>query len=423
VLTGLNQGEEEFDMPGNSSTETSEHFGIPAHVPPELVRDFNLYQFPGSDAGIHDAWKRIQDEWPEVFFTPHFGGYWVLTRADLLEAAWPDAALLSSAESVGIPPPPKEVPPLIPIDSDDPYHRQLRAPLNLALSPKAVQLLGEAARELAVSLIDALKPMGHCDFVEDFSLKMPMELFLRMVDLPSHDRERLITLAATTTHSPDMDKRGQAMKAMFGYLDGWVRKRTESPGNDLMSKIVNIHIGDRPLTHDERLGYVAMVMFGGLDTVGGTMALIAHHLATHEDDRRRLIANPATIPRAIEEFLRRYSIPTVARSLTRDTEIRGVAMKAGDRVMLPTCLHGLDERRYTNSMTVDLDRCPNDHMAFGKGTHKCPGANLARVEIKIFLEEWLARIPDFTIASGANVRYLSGGVAGIKNLPLVWPTI
>jgi len=213
------------------------------------------------------------------------------------------------------------------------------------------------------------------------------------------------------------------MKEMFGYLDGWVRKRTEAPGNDLMSKIVNIHIGDRPLTHDERLGYVAMVMFGGLDTVGGTMALIAYHLATHEDDRRRLVANPATIPRAIEEFLRRYSIPTVARSLTRDTEIRGVAMKAGDRVMLPTCLHGLDERRYKNSMTVDLDRCPNDHMAFGKGTHKCPGANLARVEIKIFLEEWLARIPDFTIASGANVRYLSGGVAGIKNLPLVWPTI
>src|SRR6266404_3894843 len=171
-----------LDMAGDSAAETLQHLSIPAHVPAELVRDFNLYQFPGSDSGIHDAWKRIQDEWPEVFFTPHFGGYWVLTRADLLEAAWPHAALLSSAERVGIPPPPKEVPPLIPIDSDDPYHRQLRAPLNMALSPKAVQLLGEAARELAVSLIDTLKPKGQCDFVEDFSLKMPMELFLQMVD-------------------------------------------------------------------------------------------------------------------------------------------------------------------------------------------------------------------------------------------------
>jgi cytochrome P450 len=284
-----------------------------------------------------------------------------------------------------------------------------------------VQLLGEAARELTVSLIEEIKPKGQCDFVDDFSLKMPMELFLRMVDLPSKDREWLISLAATTTHSPDMNKRGQAMKEMFGYLDSWVRKRAETPGDDLMSKIVNISIDGRPLTHEERLGYVAQVMFGGLDTVGGTMALIAHHLATHEADRRRLIANPGTIPQAIEEFLRRYSIPTVGRRLTRDTEIRGVVMKAGDWVMLPTCLHGLDERRYKDSMTVDLDRCPHDHMAFGKGTHKCPGANLARVEIKIFLEEWLARIPVFAVAPGAEIRYLSGGVAGIQNLPLVWP--
>src|SRR4029077_11181391 len=153
-----------LDMAGDSAAETLQHFSISPHVPAELVRDFNLYQFPGSDTGIHDAWKRVQDEWPEVFFTPHFGGYWVLTRADLLEAAWPDGELFSSADSVGIPPPPKEMPPLIPIDSDDPYHRQLRVPLNLALSPKAVQSLAEAARALTITLIEELKPKGHCDF-------------------------------------------------------------------------------------------------------------------------------------------------------------------------------------------------------------------------------------------------------------------
>jgi cytochrome P450 len=410
-------------MATNAAPQTQQPFEIPAHVPPGLVRDFNLYQFSGSDAGIHDAWKRVQDEWPEIFFTPHFGGYWVLTRADLLEAAWPDGELFSSADSVGIPPPPKEMPPLIPIDSDDPYHRQLRVPLNLALSPKAVQSLAEAARTLTIALIEELKPKGQCDFVEDFSLKMPMEIFLRIVDLPSGDRERLISLAAATTHSPDMSKRGQAMQAMFDYLDGWVLERSQSPGNDLMSKIINMDIDGRPLTHRERLGYVALVMFGGLDTVGGSMAFIAHHLATHEADRRRLATNPADIPQAIEEFLRRYSIPTVGRRLTRDTEIRGVHMKAGDWVMLPTCLHGLDQRRYADSMTVDLDRCPRDHMAFGKGTHRCPGASLARAEIKIFLEEWLQRIPDFSVAPGAQIRYLGGGVAGIHNLPLVWPTV
>src|ERR1700719_1703255 len=112
-------------------------FTAPEHVPPHLVRDFDLYNFPGSTEDIHRAWKSVQDEQPPVFFTPWDGGYWVLIRADLLEAAWPDGDLFSSADSVAIPPVPKELPPMLPIDSDDPMHQKLRRPLSIALSPKA----------------------------------------------------------------------------------------------------------------------------------------------------------------------------------------------------------------------------------------------------------------------------------------------
>jgi cytochrome P450 len=393
---------------------------IPDHVPAELVRDFNIFEFEGSSQDVHKAWRKIIDEQPNVFYTPVFGGFWVLNRAELLDQAWPDAELLSSADGIGIPPAPAEMPPFYPIDTDDPLHKVLRRPLNVALSPKAVKELAIGARKLAIELIDAIRPDGGCDFVRDFSLKMPMEVFLRIVDLPSDDRAYLIGLAHDAIKNPDIARRFAATNEMYAYLDGWVLKRGEQPGADLMSIVVNMDVDGRPLTHSERIGYMTNLMFGGLDTVGGTMALIAKHLAETPADRRRLAERPQDIPDAIEEMLRRFSIPTLGRCLTRDTEIGGVHMKKGERVMMPTMVHGLDDRRWGNAMEVDLDRCPRNHMAFGSGTHRCPGANLARAEIRIFLEEWLKRIPEFSIDGSREVRYQSGSVAGLLTLPLTW---
>jgi len=395
---------------------------IPNHIPPELVRDFNIFDFEGSSDDVHKAWRRVIDEEPDIFYTPVFGGFWVLNSAALLEKAWPEAELLSSGDGIGIPPSPKEFPPQLPIESDDPLHRTLRRPLNIALSPKGVSQLAVGARALAIELIEDLLPKGRCNFVSDFSLKMPMEIFLRIVDLPLKDREYLISLTHDAIKNPDIERRFEATKEMFAYLENWVHERVEKPGDDLMSTIVNMDVDGRPLTHSERIGYMSQIMFGGLDTVGGTMAMIAKHLAETPVDRRRLAQNPVEIPNAIEELLRRFSIPTVGRSLTRDVVINGVQMKKGERVMLPTMVHGLDKCRWDDAMSVDLDRRPRDHMAFGQGTHRCPGANLARAEIKIFLEEWLKRIPEFSIDASQEIRYQSGSVAGLLTLPLVWPT-
>jgi cytochrome P450 len=391
---------------------------VPAHVPAHLVRDFDLYGFEGASVDVHAAWKAVQDNNPPIFFTPRYGGYWVFTRAEHLEAAWPDGELYSSADSVAIPPIPKAAPPLLPIDSDDPFHKFLRKPLNIALSPKAVNGLQPMARALAIELIEDLMPRGECDFVNEFSMIMPMEIFLRLVDLPSSDRPYLIGLVHRVTKNANP---ADAMNEMYAYLDSWVRKRSENPGDDLLSQIVNLDAGGRPLTHNERIGYSSQVMFGGLDTVGGMMGMTMKHLAEHPADRCRLTDNPADIPMAIEEMFRRYTIPTVGRHLMRDVTIDGVTMNKGDRVMLPTMLHGLDERRWPDPMAVRIDRCPRDHMAFGLGTHRCPGANLARAELRIVLEEWLKRIPDFTIAENAEIKFITGAVAGLESLPLTWP--
>jgi len=396
---------------------------VPAHVPPGLVHDFDIFNFVTEDEDVHAGWHRQVNGLPDLFFTPHGGGFWVVNNADLLEAAFPDGDLFSSKEGIGVPPSPPEIPAMLPIEADDPFHKALRRPLNLALSPKGVVALSERARALVIPLIEAIAPQGQCEFVNDFSLKMPMDLFLQIVDLPAKDREYLIGLSNAAIKGSQEADRFAAMMAMNSYIADWVDARVANPGDDLLSAIVNMEVEGRPLSRDERIGYMTTVMLGGLDTVGGMMALTARHLALHENHRRYLRDHPEAIPDALEEILRRYAISTVSRYVTRDTEFGGAQLKEGDRIMLPTPVHGVDESRWDNAMEVRLDRKPRDHMAFGKGTHRCPGAILARAELRIFLEQWLKLIPDFAIdESRGGVKWETGSVMGLKSLPLVWQT-
>jgi len=394
---------------------------VPAHVPASRVRDVDLYNLPGAGEDVHLAWKRVQNECPAVFYTPRYGGYWVIARAELLDQAWPDHERFSSDRAIGIPRQP-DAPAQLPIEVDPPLHRFFRHPLNMALSPKAVQDLSERVRTLSIEIIERLRPRGECEFVADFATHVPMEVFLSIVALPSRDREWLIKRTEIMTRGGAIEAKQKALQEIFQYLESWLQERREHPGDDLISRILQVRVDDRPLSHQEALSECALVLFGGLDTVAGTMAFFARYLATHPEHRRELAGHPERIPGAIEELLRRHSIPTVGRVLTQDVTLDGVTMKAGDYVQLTTCFHGLDERRWENPLAVDFDR-PGlaGHLAFGRGVHKCPGANLARSELRVFLEEWLKCIPEFEIKPGEEAVTATGAVAGVLRLPLVWP--
>jgi cytochrome P450 len=397
-------------------------YEVPAHVPADRVRDVDLYDLPGAAEDVHLAWKQVQDECPAVYFTPRHGGYWVVTRAELLEQLWPDYARLSSADgAIGIPRT-SGMPSQLPIEVDPPNHGFYRSPINIALSPKAVQGLTTRARALAIELIEGLLPRGECEFVHDFAAHLPMEIFLSIVDLPLDDREWLIARTEIMTRGGDGALKQRTLQEVFGYLASWIDQRTMNPGSDLISRIVQLKVGDRPITRDEALSECALVMFGGLDTVAGSMSFVARFLATHPEHRHQLITQPQLIPKAIDELMRRFAIPTVGRHLTEDVTVDGVTMKAGDYVQMTTCFHGLDERVWPNPLEVDFNRNVADRLlSFGKGVHKCPGANLARSEMRVFLEEWLKRIPEFSIKPGAKAITATGAVAGVLHLPLVWP--
>ena len=393
---------------------------VPAHVPARLVRDIDPFNLEGGAEDAHKAWKRTQDSNPDIYYTPSYGGYWVLNRASLLAEVWPDHQRFASSGAISVPPMPPGLPPQLPIESDPPEHRYYRQPINLGLSPRRIQALRGEVRTLAIDLIEGFHSRGECEFVQDFAMHLPMTVFLRIVDLPSSDRAWLISRTEIMTRSADLTQRQQAYTEILEYLEKWVRERREQPGADLISEIIRVKVGDRPISHEEILGECSQVLFGGLDTVAGTMGFFARFLAENPAHRQQLVDDPALIPSAIEELLRRHSIPLISRRVTQDLEFGGVQMKAGDLVILQTCLHSLDERTWSDSMTVDFNRRTTEHMAFGMGIHKCPGANLARAELRVFLEEWLRRIPHFTIKHGEQPVTANGAVMSMIRLPLAW---
>lgn len=194
------------------------------------------FDLDGGTEDAHAAWKRVQARMPDVYFTPRYGGYWMLNRAALLTQVWRDHERFASSGAISVPP----LPPgflLPPIDTDPPEHRHFRLPISIALSPARVSDLRSDVRALACELIEALKPRGECEFMLDFAMHLPMTIFLRLVDLPSSDRTWLISRAEVMTRSQDLDRRTQAHREILGYLDSKVEERRANPGKDLISDI------------------------------------------------------------------------------------------------------------------------------------------------------------------------------------------
>ena len=389
---------------------------IPAHVPPERVHDFDFMNLPGHRDDVHLAWKRAVEGAPDIFWTPRNGGHWVAIRADDIEVMQRDHEHFSH-ESVTIPR--QQSVRLAPLEYDPPEHTPLRAILSPAFGPKPMQALQPDLRALCVELIEGFHARGECEFVADFAKRLPIVVFLRLVDLPLEDREHLLELTEMSVRG-NSQQREQANQGLYLYVQKWIEQRRATPGSDLLSKIVNAAPGGQALSAEQTFGMLVNVIFGGLDTVAASLGFVTRWLAENPQARRELIENPALMPDALEEFYRRFGIPQTARVIVKDFVYNGVSFRKGEQVLVSKTLHGLDERRYPDPLRVDFKRKRAPHAAFGDGPHRCPGSFLARQELRIFLEEWLGRIPEFRIKPGAKVETSSGMVNGVLSLPLVW---
>lgn len=393
----------------------------PANVPAHLVVDANIYALKGGETDPQMAWKALDIPGnPGLVWTPHNGGHWIATSASLIWPLFADIERLS-ARNLSVPPTDGPLK-MIPNESDEPEHQHYRKIILPFVSPKAVRRLTEDVRTITAELIDSFHAQGRCEFMTEFARHVPMRIFLSLVDLPEEDREWLIDVAEKSVRPKTPEEHQESQRLMGGYLQSWIDKRRAQPGDDLLSAIIHGTVGDRPMTEMEVLGECMDVMFGGLDTVASMMGFIMKFLATHPDHYRTLVENPEKITFAVEEILRRHGVATVARRVIADIEHGDVTVKAGDMIVLPTCLHGLDEQQWPDALTVDFDRKRETHCTFGNGVHNCPGAGLARSEIAIMLHEWTKRIPEFRIDPKSAPLAATGAVNGMIRLDLVWPT-
>jgi cytochrome P450 len=393
---------------------------VPAHVPAELVFEFDLYNPPGAERDFQMSLKRLQDEhYPVIFWSPCNGGHWVATRGEDIHHIFSDYANFSSRR-LAIPATSQPPFPLFPILSDPPDHARYRALINPSFSPKAVATLEVRARAAAIRLIENLQPRGGCEFVADFAQYLPIEVFMTIVDVPASDRDQLLAWANEIMRPASADSVGITLQAIFAYANEKIAARRKNPGEDLISRLTRATIDGRPLTENELTGMVALVLTGGLDAVVAALSFAALFLAKNPPHRKQLVDDPSLIPKAVDELLRRFPIANTARLVDHDTVYKNVAMKAGDMILLPSTLHGLDESAFPNPLQVDFSRPPPMHSTFGSGPHRCPGSNLARTEIRVFLQEWLTRIPDFRIPPGAEISMRSGLIGTISALPLEW---
>jgi len=390
---------------------------VPAHVPPELVVDVDIYNIPNiPDSDPQQAWRIFKGRGPLVF-SPYNGGHWIATNsADIFEF-YRDAARFSSRQIV-VPDHPGA--PLLPIMADPPDHSEYRRNVMTIFTQAAVDEISDDIRELAIAMIEDVKPNGGCNFVTDFGLQLPLIVFLRMVNLPPEDRLFLRRLIETYSSDPDMEAKKAVSIELRDYLEGWIRKRMESPGDDIISHVIQSKKDGRPYTHEEVVGTTTLLFHAGLDTVANTLGFMALHLAGHPEDRDFIRCNPDKMHDIIQELLRRCTVANQSRVVAQDTSHKGVLLKKGDRVTLPGSLFNLDGDVAPDPDRVDFSRsCP--HITFGAGPHSCAGARLARREIAIFLEEWLARIPDFEVDDTRPLRMHAGLTNQVEELWLRWP--
>ncbi|SEJ90132.1 cytochrome P450 [Paraburkholderia diazotrophica] len=388
---------------------------VPDHVPRELVVDFDYMNPPGAQDDVHLAWKSLHAG-PDIIWSPYYGGHWIATRGEDIEAMQKDHARFSH-RSVNIPP--LNETQLVPLELDPPEHTAYRNLITPAFLPQAIASLESDVRSLAIELIEKLAPRGECEFVSEFSKLLPIVIFLRLADLPLSDREQLLEWAEWAVRG-NFEQRSESQQRLIGYIATWVEKRKVEPGGDLVSLIVNAQIDGRPISPERMFGMFIVVLFGGLDTVASMMGFIARFLAESPAHRRQLIENPELMVSSVDELIRRFGVANTSRLITHDMEYKGIQFKKGDQIQLPNSLFGLDDRKFSNPLAVDLTRKPVIHAAFGNGPHRCPGSFLARTEIKVFLQEWLKRIPDFRIRENDKPRCGSGSVNGMLYLPLAW---
>jgi cytochrome P450 len=320
--------------------------------------------------------------------------------------------------------------PLIPLQIDPPAHRTYRRILDPMFAPQRMRVLEEPVARLVNDLIDGFVDEGEIDFAARFSIPFPSQVFLTLFGLPLDDLPTFLAMKDGVIRPdhvvgrefghPETEAHQQrTADSIYAYFERVLDGRAGEEGDDLLSHLLHAEVDGDRLTREDMLDICFLMLIAGLDTVSASLDCFFGYLAEHPAARAAVVERPDAIPSMVEEMLRwETPVMAVARVATRDTEVGGCPIGAGEHVMAIIGAANVDDSEVPDAGAVRWDREVNRHLAFGGGVHRCLGSHLARLELRVALREWHRRIPDYSVAPGAELVY-TAGIRTLEAFPMV----
>jgi cytochrome P450 len=367
----------------------------------------------------YDIWAKMRNECP-VAHTDAHDGFFVLTRyADVFATALATETFSSDGNGLGVAIPPQELRPLYPIDLDPPEHTTYRHMLNPFFSMRTVATMEGSIRELAGELISAFPVSGVFDVAAAFTLPLPRRVGFRMLSFPE-DRTAEVSQLVEAVMSNVAERQGAAAPRLFEVLSTILAERRSQPRrDDLLDTVVFGEIDGVPVDEKQSFSMLVLLLMGGLATTSAALGVMIEWLADHPEDVRRLRDHPELHNLAVDEFVR-YSSPVahIGRTAMADTQIEGCPVPRGSRLLLSFGSANRDDRVFPRPAEVLVDRHPNKHVGFGIGPHRCIGSHLAKLQIKVALQELLRVMPPFRVHDHGQTHWVGSESRMIDRLIL-----
>ena len=392
----------------------------------DWATDYDIFD-PAYIADPFGVWDDLRERCP-IAHTERWGGSWLPTRYEDVTEMARDIEHFPSGNGISVVPPPQGTtgggPGLLayglpPISADPPLHTWTRRLVLPTMSPARVAEYEVYTRALCTRLLDEIVPRGEADAAAEYAQQIPVRVIGHILGVPEDMSDTFVEWVRDVLEfANDGERRLRGITGILHYLEGALDEREANPTDDFISELLFAENDGERIDRAVVMGMCALLLVAGIDTTWSSIGSSLWHLATHPEDRRRLTAEPELWPTAIEELLRAYSPVTMARRLGEDVNFKGCPMKAGDRILMNFPGANRDPDAFPDADKVILDREHNRHVAFGAGIHRCAGSNLARMELRVSLQMWLERIPEFEVTDPALVTWAGGQVRGPRSIPV-----
>jgi len=386
---------------------------------------------PNYNPNAPEIWKELRDKGCPVAHSERYGGMWVpITHETVHEVAYDTENFTSRSVVVShlrpgdlaLPAPIGTAPP---ISSDPPFHNMARRILLPPFAPKQIEPWEEDVQSLCNRLLDAMGDVEPGETVVDAALQyaqhIPVNVIGRMLGFPEEDEELFRTFVHTTleTINEAPEVRSAGILQLNEYIDAQIQDHIAHPRDDLTSYLLGCELDGNPLEPQHVRGSIILLLIAGIDTTWSAIGSSLWHLAQTPFDRQRLQDDPEVMQFAVEEFLRAYAPVTMARMVAKDHDFHGCPMKKDDWLLLPFPAANRDPKQFEDADKFIIDREENRHAAFGLGIHRCLGSNLARLELRVAIEEFIKRFPHFELAGDTDqTEWSVGQIRGPRKLPV-----